>query len=303
MHRRYTIIIIVLCLLVTGLSCLMKGNSDKTKLPQTVSYNFHVRPILSDKCFKCHGPDGNKREAALRLDIADSAYAPLKETKGAYAIVPGKPEESELYKRISSADSLYYMSPPESHLGMLTDHEIAIMKKWIQQGAKYEKHWAFIQPQKHPLPKVNDKDDWIKNEIDYFILSKLDEKDLRPNEEADKEHLLKRVSLDITGLPPSLDLMDKFLANQSENAYEKIVDELLGTPQYGERMAVQWLDVARYADSYGYQDDNIRTQWPWRDWLIHAFNKNMPYDQFLTWQIAGDMLPGIPCSHKCRYAF
>ena len=291
MYRRYTIIVIVLALLVTGLSCLMKGKADKTTLPQTISYNFHVRPILSDKCFKCHGPDGNKRQADLRLDIPDSAYAPLKETKGAFAIIPGNPEESELYKRISSADSLYYMPPPESHLGMLADHEIAIMKKWIQQGAKYEKHWAFIQPQKHPLPDVSDNKDWIKNEIDYFILSKLDEKNLEPNEEASREHLLKKASLDITGLPPSLDMMDKFLANNNENAYEQIIDALLSTPQYGERMAVHWLDVARYADSYGYQDDNIRTQWPWRDWLIHAFNKNLPYDEFLTWQIAGDMLP------------
>src|SRR5688572_3003374 len=144
MQTRYTIIIIVMGLVITGLSCLMGGKSDKIKLPDTISYNYHVRPILSDKCFKCHGPDANKREADLRLDIADSAYAPLKETKGAFAIVPGKPGESELYKRISSTDSLYYMPPPVSHLDMLTDHEIAIMKKWIQQGAKYEKHWAFI---------------------------------------------------------------------------------------------------------------------------------------------------------------
>lgn len=275
---------------LVGFLFIKSNNNNNNSLPETVSYNFHIRPILSDKCFKCHGPDANKREAQLRLDIADSAYAPLKETKGAFALVPGKPEESELYKRVSTADSSYQMPPPDAHLGMLTEHEIALIRKWIRQGAKYERHWAFIAPQKHPLPKVSDKH-WVKNEIDYFVLSKLDEKDLSPNEEADKERLLKRVSLDITGLPPSLQLMDKFLDDKTGQAYEKIVDQLLNTPQYGERMAVHWLDVARYADSYGYQDDNIRTQWPWRDWVIHAFNKNMPYDQFLTWQIAGDLLP------------
>jgi hypothetical protein len=269
-------------------SCFNKGNSDK--LPDTVSYNFHIRPILSDKCFKCHGPDANKREAELRLDIADSAYAPLKETKGAFAIIPGRPDESELYKRISSTDTSYMMPQPDSHLGALTEYEIKLFRRWIQQGGKYETHWAFTAPVKAPLPKVGNKN-WVKNEIDYFILQKLDEKNLSHNEEADKERLLKRAALELTGLPPSIELMDKFLNDKSENAYEKVVDELMNMPLYGEKMAVHWLDVARYADSYGYQDDNVRTQWPWRDWVIHAFNKNIPYDKFLTWQIAGDMLP------------
>jgi hypothetical protein len=269
-------------------SCFNKGNSDK--LPDTVSYNFHIRPILSDKCFKCHGPDANKREAQLRLDIADSAYAPLKETKGAFAIIPGKPDESELYKRISSTDTSYMMPQPDSHLGALTEYEIKLFRRWIQQGGKYETHWAFTAPVKAPLPKVGNKN-WVKNEIDYFILQKLDEKNLSHNEEADKERLLKRAALELTGLPPSIELMDKFLNDKSSTAYVKIVDELMSMPQYGEKMALHWLDVARYADSYGYQDDNVRTQWPWRDWVIHAFNKNIPYDKFLTWQIAGDMLP------------
>ena len=287
-------IIIIVLLFIGGItflnSCYNKNGKAENSLPQTISYNFHIRPILSDKCFKCHGPDANKREAHLRLDIADSAYAPLKETKGAFAIIPGKPEESELYKRIISDDSSYMMPSPEGHLGALTQYELALFKKWILQGAKYETHWAFIPPQKNPLPKIDNKS-WVKNEIDYFIENKLEEKGLTPNEEADKERLLKRASLDITGLPPSLVMMDKFLNDKSVNGYEKIVDELLATSQYGEKMAVHWLDVARYADSYGYQDDNIRTQWPWRDWVIHAFNNNIPYDQFLTWQIAGDMLP------------
>ena len=302
MSIRTTIIISIALALLAAISILFFKSNSRDALPATVSYNFHIRPILSDKCFKCHGPDANKREAQLRLEIADSAYAPLKETRGAFALVPGRPEESELYKRVSTADSSYQMPPPDAHLGMLTRHEIALIRKWIQQGAKYEKHWAFIAPQKHPLPEISNKR-WVKNEIDYFILSRLDEKGLTPNEEADKERLLKRAALDITGLPPSLELMDKFINDKTENAYERVVDALLNTPQYGERMTVHWLDVARYADSYGYQDDNIRTQWPWRDWVIHAFNENMPYDQFLTWQIAGDMLPGATKEQILATAF
>lgn len=279
--------------LITGIlvfSFACRQNEAKVSVPETISYNFHIRPILSDKCFACHGPDANKRQANFRLDIKDSAYAPLKETKGAFAIVPGKPEESEIFKRVSSVDPAYQMPTPESHLAPLTKQEITLIKKWIQQGGKYERHWAFVPPVKSALPAVKDKKG-IKNEIDHFIFSKMEEKGLLPNEEADKERLLKRVSLDITGLPPSLQMMDDFLNDKSDKVYEKIIDLLLQSKAYGEKMAVHWLDVARYADSYGYQDDNIRTQWPWRDWLIHAFNKNLPYDQFITWQLAGDMLP------------
>lgn len=290
MLRRKTIILLLLIGSVLFIASCFSGSSKNQALPETVSYNFHIRPIFSDKCFKCHGPDAAKRQAGLRLDIADSAFVPLKETKGAFALVAGKPEQSELYKRISSTDTSYQMPTPESHLGALSAHEIALIKKWIQQGAKYEKHWAFIPPQKTKLPAVGNEK-WVKNEIDRFILERLEQMNLSPNEEADKERLLKRVSFDITGLPPSIELMDAFLNDNSANAYEKAVDQLLAMPQYGEKMAVYWMDVARYADSYGYQDDNIRTQWPWRDWVIHAFNKNIPYDQFLTWQIAGDMLP------------
>ena len=290
MKGRLIACIIFLAAVITGLiSCFNKGNND-TSLPKTVSFNFHIRPVLSDKCFKCHGPDASHRQAKLRLDIPDSAYAPLKETKGAFALVPGNPDSSEVYKRISSTDSSYMMPEPDSHLGALSEYEIKLFKKWIEQGAKYETHWAFTPPVKAALPENSDKD-WAKNEIDHFILDKLKAKGLTPNDEADKERLLKRICFDITGLPPSLEMMDKFLADNSDKAYEKMVDALLQTPQYGEKMAVHWMDIARYADSYGYQDDNIRTQWPWRDWVIHAFNKNIPYDQFLTMQIAGDMLP------------
>jgi len=265
-------------------------NKGGEALPDQVSYNFHIRPILSDKCFKCHGPDAAQRAASLRLDIADSAYAPLKETKGAYAIIPGKAEESELYKRITSTDTSYQMPTPDSHLGVLTEYETLLFKKWINQGAKYEKHWAFTAPKKPTVPEVSNEK-WVKNEIDKFVLKRLEQKGLSPNEEADKERLFKRISLDITGLPPSPEAVDAFVQDKSPDAYEKAIDKLLASPQYGEKMAVYWMDLARYADSYGYQDDNIRTQWPWRDWVIHAFNKNLSFDKFITWQIAGDMLP------------
>jgi len=218
-----TALVFIVATIIIISSCLHAGRGDK--LPDKVSFNFHIRPILSDKCFKCHGPDANKRQAQFRLDIADSAFAPLKETKGAFAIVPGKPEESELYKRISSTDTSYMMPAPESHLGALNEYEIKLFKKWIEQGAHYENHWAFTPPQKTRLPKVSDKA-WVKNEIDHFILQKLDEKNLSPNEEADKERLLKRVSLDITGLPPSISMMDKFLNDKSANAYEKVSTNL-----------------------------------------------------------------------------
>ena len=271
-------------------------------IPDKVSYNFHVRPILSDKCFACHGPDKNKRKADFRLDIEEFAFKPLKETKGAFAIVRGKPEESELYKRIISKDPNYQMPSSESHLGLLSETEIKILERWIKQGAQYEKHWAFIKPEKTPLPKVKDKN-CVKNEIDYFTQAKMTEHGLSPNEEADKAFLLKRAALDITGLLPSLALIDEFQADNSPDAYEKALDKLLATPQYGEKMAVHWLDLARYADSYGYQDDNIRTQWAWRDWVIHAFNDNTPYDKFITWQLAGDMLPDSNKEHILATAF
>ncbi|WP_153801013.1 PSD1 and planctomycete cytochrome C domain-containing protein [Foetidibacter luteolus] len=290
MPKRITSVVLLMVISISVFTFACNNQKSGQAIPETVSYNFNIRPILSDKCFACHGPDANKREAKLRLDIADSAYAPLKETKGGFAIVPGKPEESELFKRVSSVDPTYQMPTPESHLGALTDHEIALMKKWIEQGAKYERHWAFSTPQKPTVPKLDD-DKWAKNEIDHFTFKKMDEMGLKPNGEADKERLLKRISEDLTGLPPSLQMMDDFLNDKSDNAYEKAVDRLLQSTAYGEKMAVHWLDVARYADSYGYQDDNIRTQWPWRDWVIHAFNENLPYDKFITWQLAGDKLP------------
>ncbi len=303
MKSKFLIVIAVLLASLVGwLSCMHSNGTAANKMPDQVSYNFHIRPILSDKCFKCHGPDKNKREAGLRLDIPDSAFAPLKETKGAFALVPFKPEESEVYKRISSTDTAYQMPSSSSHLSLLSAFEIALFKKWINQGAKYEKHWAFAKPIKAPLPSISNKELAI-NAIDYFVFNKQEQMGLSHNEVSDKERLLKRVSLDLTGLLPSEKMMAQFAANQSSNAYETAVDLLFNTPAYGEKMAVHWLDIARYSDSYGYQDDNVRTQWAWRDWVIHAFNKNIPYNQFLTWQIAGDMLPNATKEQMLATAF
>ena len=260
MKSKLLLVFALLFVIIFAWVSCMSDNTTAHAIPDKVSYNFHIRPILSDKCFKCHGPDINKREAGLRLDIPDSAFAPLKETKGAFALVPFKPEESEVYKRISSTDTSYQMPTPTSHLGVLSAYEIDLFKKWIKQGAKYEPHWAFVKPEKAPLPAIKDKT-LAKNEIDYFIINKQEQLGLSLNEEADKERLLKRLSLDLTGLPPSEKMMNEFLADKSAGAYERAVDGLMNAPAYGEKMAVYWLDVARYSDSYGYQDDNVRTQW------------------------------------------
>ncbi|NBB30905.1 PSD1 and planctomycete cytochrome C domain-containing protein [Cellulophaga sp. BC115SP] len=287
-NKLLLILFVSLCC-ITSACFLRNGSSASTDtVAGEVDYNYHIRPILSDRCFQCHGPDANKREANLRLDTEEAAYAGLKDNPKFHAIVPGKPHESAVWLRIVTKDTADIMPPLNSNL-KLTEQEITLIEKWIKQGAKYKPHWAFTAPQKTQLPKVNDTD-WPQSPIDYFTLAKMEENGLKPNEEADKERLLKRVCLDITGLPPSLELQEHFLNDPSPNAYEKVVNELLTSPHYGEKMAISWLDVARYADSHGYQDDGLRTMWPWRDWVIHAFNKNYSYSKFLTWQLAGDII-------------
>ncbi|MCC5936622.1 MAG: PSD1 domain-containing protein [Lunatimonas sp.] len=283
---------VILFLSVTTIQSCQRSQEDGQiveSVPDQVSYNFHVRPILSDNCFACHGPDANKREAGLRLDIAEEAFKALQETPGAHGLVPGRPMQSVAYLRMISDDPEQRMPPPGSNL-KLTDTEIKVIEKWIKQGAKYEPHWAFVPPQKPDLPQPKDKD-WVLNEIDRFTRTKMQEVGLKPNEQADKESLLKRLSLDLTGLPPTLEMMDEFLQDQRPDAYEHWVDQLMAGAAYGEKMAVYWMDIARFADSHGFQDDSYRSMWPWRDWVIHAFNTNMPYDRFITWQLAGDLLP------------
>jgi hypothetical protein len=266
------------------------ATSSHESIPDQVSYNYDIRPILSDKCFNCHGPDANKREAGLRLDIETEAFKALQDHPSKHAIVPGKPDQSELYLRITSKDTGLQMPSIKSRLPRLSEHEIDLIKKWIEQGAKYEPHWAFVAPIKPALPKIDDPS-WVINELDYFVLAKMQNKGLSPNPVAEKERLLKRVYTDLIGLLPSPSETAQFLNSSDPKAYEKTIDQLLAKPQFGEKMAIGWLDIARYSDSHGYQDDNYRSQWPWRDWVIHAFNKNLPYDSFITWQLAGDLLP------------
>lgn len=258
-------------------------------LPEKVDFNFHIKPILSDRCFACHGPDQNKREADLRLDTQEGAFAALDSLGKRHAIVAGDLDASEMFQRIISKDPEIMMPPPNSNL-TLTSYEIDLIEKWIDQGAEWKEHWSFLPPVKPELSKVSNED-WVKNPVDNFVLNRLEQKGLAPSPEASKETLLRRVSFDLTGLPPTVEEVDAFLKDNSPNAYEKVVDRLLASPHYGERMAVEWLDLARYADSHGYQDDGMRNSWPWREWVINAFNKNLTYDKFVTWQLAGDMLP------------
>ncbi len=248
-----------------------------------VDFDREIKPLLSDRCFRCHGPDAGTREADLRLDLEEDARA---------AIVAGKPEESELYVRITATDD-DQMPPQDSKLA-LSKVEIDLLRRWIAEGAKWEQHWAFVAPQEHS-PPVTNRPTWPRNEIDAFVLSRLENEGidpaLFPSPPASKEKLLRRVSFDLTGLPPTLAELDAFLADDSPLAFEKAVDRLLASSRYGERMASDWLDLARYSDTYGYQVDFDRFVWPWRDWVIRAFNRNMPYDQFITEQLAGDLLP------------
>ncbi|HMG92578.1 MAG TPA: DUF1553 domain-containing protein [Chryseolinea sp.] len=258
-------------------------------LPEELDYNLHVKPVLSDKCFSCHGPDKAKQKAGLRLDMKESAYDELQESPGKVAIDPGDLNGSELFHRIMSSDPEYRMPSIKSHL-TLSSKEKAILIKWIEQGAEYKPHWAFVKPEKADLPKVNN-DDWIINPIDNFILHTLEVENIQPSKQAEKELLLRRISLDLTGLPPTLEEIDAFVDDNSPDAYEKQVDRLLNSVHYGEKMTVDWLDLARFADSHGYTVDRIIDMSPYRDWVIQAFNKNFPYDKFIHWQLAGDLMP------------
>ncbi|WP_282159919.1 PSD1 and planctomycete cytochrome C domain-containing protein [Ulvibacterium marinum] len=258
------------------------------ELPEKIDFNFHVRPILSDRCFACHGPDENARKANLRLDTEEGLFSML-EGKEKFPIVPGKPEDSEVIERVLHDDPEIVMPTPESNL-TLTDTEKAILLKWVEQGAEWKTHWAFTAPVKVPLPKVIEPS-WAKNEIDYFVLDKLESLGLPPSMETNKTTLIRRLSLDLIGLPPTPEEVQAFKNDTSPNAYENLVDRLLASPAYGERWAWEWLDVARYADTNGFQGDATRNMWPWRDWVIQAFNDNMPYDEFTIKQLAGDLLP------------
>lgn len=276
-------------LVLGACSSNLDSHSDfADRLPEVVDYNFHIQPLLSDRCYACHGPDNNTREANLSLHTEEGALLTKLES-GGHAIVPKRSGRSEVMRRITSSDPQMVMPPPESNL-TLSDYEIALIDRWIKQGAQWKPHWAFIPPEMPSIPTVID-DAWPENDIDYFILSMIEREGLVPSQEADKARLLRRVSLDLAGLPPTVEELDRFLADQSPDAYELEVDRLLNSEAYGERMASEWMDLSRYADSHGYHADGIRTMWPWRDWVIQAFNENMTYDEFVTWQLAGDLLP------------
>ncbi len=251
-----------------------------------VDFNRDIRPILSDKCFACHGFDEKERKAGLRLDIREAALKPAK--SGEIAIVPGKADVSELVRRIVTEDEDDHM-PPAKAGKKLTPAEIAKLTQWVAEGAEYQSHWSFVTPTRPALPKVN-QGDWPRTEIDHFILARLEQEQLAPSAEANRETLIRRLTLDLTGLPPSLAEIDTFLADDSAQAYERVVDRLLMSPRYGERMALDWLDAARFADTHGYHLDSGRDLTPWRDWVIRSFNDNKPFDQFTVEQLAGDLL-------------
>lgn len=261
------------------------------QLPEKVDFNYHIRPILSDRCYKCHGPDANQREAELRLDDPLQAHAAREgdDGKRIYPLRGGNLSKSEAFQRIISNDPDEMMPPPESNL-FLSELDKAMIARWIEQGAEYKEHWSFVAPEKEKSPRVKEKN-WAKQPFDKFIQQKVEKAGIPLASEAPKEALLRRISLDLTGLPPSPAEIDAFLANESPNAYEQEIDRLMASPHFGERLGVEWLDVARYADTHGYQDDGMRNTWPWRDWVIRKFNENMPYDQFLVEQLAGDLLP------------
>ncbi len=278
-------------LLLVGLVCAWPGSA---RAADEIRFNRDVRPILSNRCFKCHGPDLKK--SGLDLQTRDTALKPAK--SGSPAIVPGNAAASHLVERIIAEGS--DRMPPRGD--PLTPQQIATLRAWIDQGARYEEHWAYVRPVRHPLPTVQ-KAGWVRNPIDAFILARLEAEGLTPSPEADRATLIRRVSLDLTGLPPTPQEVDAFLQDTAADAYERVVDRLLASPHYGEHQARYWLDLARYGDTNGYEKDERRSIWPYRDWVIDAFNRDLPFDQFTIEQLAGDLLPGATLSQKVATGF
>ncbi len=269
------------------LTAALSGVASASSAPSDViQFNRDIRPLLSDACFQCHGPDKNSRKAKLRLDLEQEAKA---DRKGHASIVPGDPMASESYLRMITDDEDDLMPPKESGKS-LTPDEIALIRKWIEQGAPWQGHWSFIRPERPAIPPVADTE-WPQSPVDFFIRARLEQEGLQPSSEADRRTLIRRVTFDLTGLPPTPDEVDAFLADRDPNAFEKVVDRLLRSPRYGERMAMAWLDLVRYADTVGYHGDQDFSVWPYRDYVIRAFNDNMPFDRFTREQLAGDLLP------------
>jgi mono/diheme cytochrome c family protein len=287
---------------VPGLATFGKGSARGRQVaPDRVTFNAHVRPILSDNCFNCHGPDGAARKAGLRLDLEAEAKAELPENKGRFAIVPGDPAASELVRRIESADPKAIMPPPKSHK-TLTPEQVGVLRRWIAEGAAWEQHWAFIPPARKEPPALADGTR-PASAIDAFVRERLAHEGLAPNPPADRRTLIRRLHLDLTGLPPTPAEVRAFEADESPAAYENAVDRLLASPRYGEHMARYWLDAARYADTHGFHFDNYREIWPYRDWVVAAFNRNLPYDRFTIEQLAGDLLENATLEQKVASGF
>lgn len=266
---------------------------------EPIQFNRDIRPILSDKCFFCHGPDSTHREAGLRLDRESDAKENL---DGVIAIVPGDPSASEAIVRILHDDPDELMPPPKSKRE-LTEDEKQLLQRWVAEGAPWEEHWAFVAPEEtDALPEVREES-WVRNPIDRFVLARLETEGLSPSAEASKETLIRRVTLDLTGVPPTPEEVDAFLADDSAEAYDKVIDRLLKSKRYGETMALPWLDAARYADTDGYQFDGPRNMWRWRDWVIDAYNRNLPFDQFTIEQLAGDLLPNASIDQRIATGF
>ncbi|MDX2029632.1 MAG: DUF1553 domain-containing protein [Blastocatellia bacterium] len=291
MKRR--IQLIALAVIGGAIGLFYSVSADNTK--GRVDFNREIRPILADGCFTCHGPDEKTRKARLRFDTKEGAFAK------SGVIVPGDAAKSRLIDRITSRDPAAVMPPPATG-HKLTERQIELLRQWINEGAQWNEHWAFLPPARPEAPKVG-APAWVKNPIDSFVLARLEKEGMKPSPEADRVTLLRRLSFDLTGLPPTPAEVDVFLADKSPDAYEKQVDRLLASPRYGERMAMQWLDFARYADTHGYHIDSHRDMWPWRDWLIRAFNANKPFDQFTVEQIAGDLLPEATQDQKIATGF
>ena len=286
--------------IIFSLSMLCLSGSAFAAAPK-VEFNRDVRPILSDTCFKCHGFDKAARKADLRLDVREQALLPRGKDAQITPLVPGDLARSDIWKRIIATDPDELMPPPDSHL-QLTAAQKDTIKRWIEQGAEYQPHWAFLPVSQPAIPQVK-QTGWARNDIDAFVLSRLESEQLQPAAEADRRSLIRRVSFDLTGLPPTPAEVEAFVSDTSATAYEKVVDRLLASPAYGERMTVDWLDQARYADTHGFNNDTIRYMWRWRDWVIDAFNANKPYNVFITEQLAGDLIPNATLDQKIASAF
>ncbi len=281
-------------IMAVGWAVWLTCSGSPATADEEINFNRDIRPILSENCFFCHGQDEKQRQASLRLDQRESALE-------SESIVPGDPANSPLIERTHSDDADLLMPPPDSNRS-LTDRQRGLLKRWVEQGAPYQQHWAFETPER-PQPPAVKRSDWIRNPIDSFVLAKLESSGLEPSPEADRNKLIRRLSIDLTGLPPTSAEVQQFVTDTDPQAYEKLVDRLMASPHYGERLALPWLDAARYSDSNGFQQDGDTFQWVWRDWVVRALNDDLPFDQFTIWQLAGDLLPEATTDQKIASGF